>query len=124
MPPNEVPMHGPARRSVWFYIGVVILTLTWGPFLLGFAAVLTWGMILLPIVMVIWFGPYFLLHYLLWGRRLSEQFAPPFADGENAGRTESPQRAQKRLNALRMLGTAIGVLCCVVYYLWLWGLWR
>jgi len=61
------------RRSIWFSIGSVCLTLAWGPPLIYFLGVLTWGLVFLVVPVLIFGVPYGLLHYLLWGHRFSRQ---------------------------------------------------
>ena len=59
------------RRSIWFTIGWICLTLAWAPPLLSFLAVLTCGLVYLPLVVCVFGSPYCLLHYLLWGHRFN-----------------------------------------------------
>ena len=74
------------QRSAWFYVGVVCLSLAWGPFFLGFLGVITWGWIFVPLPVLVCGVPYMLVHFFLWGRKLTAQYEARRADGLDCGR--------------------------------------
>jgi hypothetical protein len=61
-------VYDPQPRSIWFYIGVVCVTIVFGPAILGFLVLLTWGAILIPIFALLYLAPFLVVNWLLWGR--------------------------------------------------------
>jgi hypothetical protein len=108
------------RPSIWRYIGIVILMAALGPFVLGFFAVLTWGMIFVPVVVVIWFGPWFLLHWVLWGQAFSREAAEG-TKGLVSGAAVSSTKHPLVLAVLRLSRAALVIIGVAFYYLWLFG---
>ncbi len=55
----------------WFYFGLFILAVAWGPFLIGFLVIITGGAILFPLVALIYFGAWVGVQELLWNRPIA-----------------------------------------------------
>src|SRR5262245_13849777 len=69
------------------WIGIVICLMVFGYPAFGLFAWLTWGAILAPIIAAVVSAPFFLLHYLLWGRdfehEVSEERSAVMGPGES-----------------------------------------
>jgi hypothetical protein len=113
-------MDNAHRSSIWFCIGIASLTLALGPFVLGFLAILTWGLIFVPVVALIWFGPWVLLHWVLWGRGFSREASEGTQSAEG-GVAGASARRPTRLPVLRLTCGIIVVIGVVLYYLSLFG---
>ncbi|MBI3860794.1 MAG: hypothetical protein HY290_02740 [Planctomycetia bacterium] len=77
--------NNPSTRLGNFSIGLLIVVV--GLPIAYLLAVFSWGVVLVPFVVAIYAAPWFILHYLVWGRAFSRRVraeAGPEASGHDS----------------------------------------